>query len=138
MCVCMNIYVYICICYSLVAQRVKRLPAMQETEVPSMGWEDPLEKEMATHSSTLAWKFPWTEKPGGYSPWGRKELDTTERLHLLREQERESLYNQISSKNPQKIEKRSEKTVSQRRHTEMVNRHTKVCSTLLIYCCCYC
>jgi len=43
---------------------------------------------MATHSSILAWKIPWTEKPGGYSPWGRKELDTTERLHLLRERER--------------------------------------------------
>ena len=49
---------------SLVAQRVKRLPAMQETWVRSRGQEDPLEKEMATHSSTLAWKIPWTEKPG--------------------------------------------------------------------------
>ena len=49
---------------SLVAQRVKRLPAMQETWVRSLGQEDPLEKEMATHSSTLAWKIPRTEKPG--------------------------------------------------------------------------
>ena len=49
---------------SLVAQRVKRLPAMQETWVWSMGQEDPLEKEMAPHSSTLAWKIPWTEEPG--------------------------------------------------------------------------
>ena len=49
---------------SLVAQRVKRLPAMRETWVQSLGWEDPLQKEMATHSSTLAWKIPWTEKPG--------------------------------------------------------------------------
>ena len=49
---------------SLVAQRVKRLPTMQETRVRSLGWEDPLEKEMATHSSTLAWKIPLTEKPG--------------------------------------------------------------------------
>ena len=48
----------------LVAQRVKRLPAMQETWVRFLGQEDPLEKEMATHSSTLAWKIPWTEKPG--------------------------------------------------------------------------
>ena len=47
---------------SLVAQRVKRLPAMQETQVRSLGREDPLEKEMATHSSTLAWKIPWAEK----------------------------------------------------------------------------
>ena len=68
---------------SLVAQMVKRLPIMRETQVPSLGWEDPLEKEMATHSSTLAWKIPWTEEHVGYSPWGRKELDTTERLHFV-------------------------------------------------------
>ena len=48
---------------SLVAQRVKRLPIMQETGVQSPGREDPQEEEMATHSSTLAWKIPWTEKP---------------------------------------------------------------------------
>ena len=47
---------------SLVAQMVKSLPTMQETQVQSLGWEDPLEKEMATHSSTLAWKIPWTEE----------------------------------------------------------------------------
>ena len=45
------------------AQTVKRLPAMQETWVQSLGWEDPLEKEKATHSSTLAWKIPWMEEP---------------------------------------------------------------------------
>ena len=50
---------------SLVSQRSKYLPAMQETWVPSLGWEDPLEKEMATHSSILACKIPWTEEPGG-------------------------------------------------------------------------
>ena len=49
---------------SLVAQTVKHLPTMQETQVWSLGWEDPLEKETATHSSTLAWKIPWTEDPG--------------------------------------------------------------------------
>ena len=49
---------------SLVAQTVKRLSTMQETQVRSLGWEDPLEKEMAIHSSTVAWKIPWTEKPG--------------------------------------------------------------------------
>ena len=48
---------------SLVAQTVKRLPTMQETQVQSLGQEDPLEKEMATHSSILAWKIPWTEEP---------------------------------------------------------------------------
>ena len=57
---------------SLVAQTVKRLSAMQETRIQLLGWEDPLEKAMATHSSTLAWKIPWTEEPGSYSPWGRR------------------------------------------------------------------
>ena len=50
---------------SLVAQMVKNLTAVQETWVRSLGWEDPLEKEMATHSSILAWRIPWTEEPGG-------------------------------------------------------------------------
>ena len=74
---------------SLVAQMVKNLVAMQETWVRSLGWEDPLEKRMATHSSILAWRAPWTEEPGklqsmpGYSPWGHKELDTTEQLSLM-------------------------------------------------------
>ena len=49
---------------SLVAQTVKRLPVMWETQVRSLGWEDPLEKEMATHSSILAWRIPWIEEPG--------------------------------------------------------------------------
>ena len=49
---------------SLVAQMVKRLSTMQETGVRSLGWEDPLEKEMAIHSRTIAWKIPWTEEPG--------------------------------------------------------------------------
>ena len=49
---------------SLVAQTVKSLPAMQETWLRSLGWEDPLEKEIATHSSIIAWKIPWTEEPG--------------------------------------------------------------------------
>ena len=63
---------------SPVAQRVKTLLAMQETWVRFLGWEDPLEKEMATHPSILAWKILWTEEPGGYSSWGCKESDTTE------------------------------------------------------------
>ena len=50
---------------SLVAQMVKDLPAMWETQVRTLGWEDPLEKGMATHSSILAWGIPWTEEPGG-------------------------------------------------------------------------
>ena len=63
-------------------QRLKRLPAMWETWVQSLGREDPLEKEMATHSSTLAWRIPWTEELGGLQSMGHKELDTTERLHF--------------------------------------------------------
>ena len=53
------------ICTSLVAQRVKRLPTIRETWVQSLGQEDPLEKEMATHFNILAWEIPWTEEPGG-------------------------------------------------------------------------
>ena len=64
----------------LVAQAVKNPPAMRETWVRSLGWKDPLEKGMATHSSTLAWRTPWTEEPGGCSPWGHTESDTAERL----------------------------------------------------------
>ena len=67
---------------TLVAQRLKCLLAMQETLVRSLGWEDPLEKEMATHSSILAWRIPWMEEPGGLQSTGHKELDTTERLHF--------------------------------------------------------
>ena len=59
---------------SLVAQMVKHLPAVRETWVQSLGWEDPLEKEMATHSSTLAWKIPWTEEPGGLQSMGSQRV----------------------------------------------------------------
>ena len=59
---------------SLVAQMVKRLPAVWETQVRSLGWEDPLEKEMATHSSTLAWKSPWTEEPGRLQSMGLQRV----------------------------------------------------------------
>ena len=54
---------------------VKRLPAMQETQVRSLGWEDPLEKEMATHASTLAWKIPWTEEPGRLQSMGSQRVE---------------------------------------------------------------
>ena len=68
---------------SLVAQTVKRLPTMRDTWVQSLGQEDLLEKEMATHSSTLAWKIPWTKELGaGYCLWGRKESGRTEQLHF--------------------------------------------------------
>ena len=54
------------------AQTVKNLSVMQETQIRSLGQEDPLEKGMATHSNTLAWEIPWTEEPVGYSPWDRR------------------------------------------------------------------
>ena len=62
---------------SLVIQTVKSPPAMQETRVRSLGWEDPLEEEMATYSSILAWRIPWTEEPGGIQSTGSQELDMT-------------------------------------------------------------
>ena len=65
-----------------VAQRLKRLPTMKESWVQSLGREDPLEKEMATHSSILAWRIPWMGELGGLQSTGRKESDTTERLHF--------------------------------------------------------
>ena len=70
------------------AQMVKNLPAMWETWVRSLGGEDPLVKEMATHSYILAWRIPWIEEPGGlYSLWDRQESDTTERLTLQHSQD---------------------------------------------------
>ena len=71
--------VFTCKRASLVVQRLKRLPAMW---VRSLGQEDPLEKEMATHSSILVWIIPWTEELGGLKSTGHKESDTTEQLHL--------------------------------------------------------
>ena len=59
---------------SLVAQSLKNLPAVQETWVQSLGWEDPLGKEMATHSSILAWKISWTEEPGGLQSMGSQRV----------------------------------------------------------------
>ena len=59
---------------SLVAQLVKNQPAMWETWVQSLGWEDPLEEEMATHSNILAWKIPWTEEPGGLQSQGSQRV----------------------------------------------------------------
>ena len=67
---------------SLVARMVKNPPAVQETWVRSLVWEDPLEKGMATHSSILAWRIPWTEEPGGLQSMGSQESGTTEQLTL--------------------------------------------------------
>ena len=73
MCVC--VCVCVCVCSdSLVAQTVKRLPTMWETWVRSLDWEDPLEKEMAPHSSTLAWNIPWMEEPSGLQSMGSQRV----------------------------------------------------------------
>ena len=61
---------------SLVVQTIKRLPTMRETQVQSLGWEDLLEKETATHSSIPAWEIPWTEKPGGLQSTGSQKGQT--------------------------------------------------------------
>ena len=58
----------------MVAQKVKNLPAMQETGVRSLGWEDPLEKGLSIHSSILVWKIPWTEEPGGLQSMGSQRV----------------------------------------------------------------
>ena len=71
---------------SLIAQSVKNLPAMQESSVRFLSQEDPLEKEMATHSSILAQRIPWTDEPGRLQSMGSQESDTTE--PLKREKER--------------------------------------------------
>ena len=65
---------------SLVAQMVKSLPAVWETQVRSLGQEDPLEEEMATHSSILAWEIPWMEEPGRLQSLGLRRVNMTERL----------------------------------------------------------
>ena len=72
--VCISIYTYIYMAKLPGAQRLKRLPGMWETQVPSLGWEDPLEKEMATHSSTLAWRIPWREEPGRLQSMGSQRV----------------------------------------------------------------
>ena len=69
---------------SLVAQMIKNPPERQETQIQSLGWENPLEKRKATHSSILAWEILWTETGRLYSPWHCKESNTTKRLaHIL-------------------------------------------------------
>ena len=72
------------------AQTVKNLPAMWETWVRSLGREDPLDKGMATHSSILAWRIPWTEEPGGLQSMGPQESDTL--THLLKDRRQEGLH----------------------------------------------
>ena len=67
-------YTFVYIQASLGAQMVKNLPVMQETQVRSLGWDDPLEKRMATHSRILAWRIPWTEEPDGLQSTGSQKV----------------------------------------------------------------
>ena len=70
-----KLFLYICIFGdSLVAQTVNNLPAIQETQLQFLGWEDPLEKGMATYSSIFAWRIPWTEEPGGLQSTGSQRV----------------------------------------------------------------
>ena len=82
---------------SVVAQTVNRLSTMQETQVRSLGWEDPLEKEMAVHSSTIAWKIPWTEEPGrlqsmGSQRVGHDRATSCSRSAKAQQQQKESFF----------------------------------------------
>ena len=70
----LKIVFFNCLETSLVTEMVKNLPAVQETWVRSLGWEDPLEKEMATHSGSLAWRIPWAEEPGGLQSMGLQRV----------------------------------------------------------------
>ena len=98
-CLCFRVYLFLCVQApivgqvqylsglffleaSLMAQTVKHLPAMWETWVPSLDQEDTLDKEMATHSSIVAWKSPWRWSLVCYSPWGSKQSATTEQLYF--------------------------------------------------------
>ena len=87
---------------SLVAQMVKHLPTMQETWVQSLGWEDPLEKGMATYSSILAWKIPWMEEPGRLQSMGSQRVRhdwVTSLTHLnTKEKEREASFGRLPGK----------------------------------------
>ena len=83
---------------SLIAQSVKNLPAKQESSHGFLSQEDPLEKEMATHSSILAWRITWTEEPGGLQSMGSQESDTTEQLERERERENTMGRLEISSR----------------------------------------
>ena len=73
---------------------VKRLPTMWETWVRSLGWKDPLEKEMATHSSTLAWRIPWMEEPGGLQSTGLQRVrhDSLDALSTAYEEQRQRIW----------------------------------------------
>ena len=76
-----------------VAQMVKSPPAVRETQVQSLGQDNPLEKEIATHPSILAWKIPWMEEPGRLQSMGSQRVDITERLHFL------SFFHKIPNRN---------------------------------------
>ena len=68
------LFINVLLKWFVIARIVKNLPAIQETQARSLGWEDPLEKRMATHSSILAWRIAWTEEPGGLQPMGSQRV----------------------------------------------------------------
>ena len=89
-CVCVCVCMYVYVWASLVAKRLKCLPTMRETWIRSLGWEDPLEKEMATHSNILAWRIPWIEKPGGLHSMGSQRVGhdwATSLSHIYKKQD---------------------------------------------------
>ena len=95
---------------SLGFQTVKNVPATWGTWVQSLGQENPLEEGMATHSRIPAWRIPWTEEPGGYSPWGHKESDTTECLRAAQHRRRVWLSRKWRTKEPLDESKREWKS----------------------------
>ena len=88
---------------SLVSQMVKHLSTMRETRARFLGWEDPLEKEMAIHSRNIAWKIPWTEEPGRLQSMESQESDMTERLSLFNLKETFRPESSERSRNPHKL-----------------------------------
>ena len=77
----MGFYLFLVLLYSSNGQMVKNLPAMQETRIRSLGWENPLEQEMAIHSSILAWRIAWTQKPGGLQSMGSQSRPRLSNSH---------------------------------------------------------
>ena len=102
------------------AQTVKHLPAMQETQVRFLGQEDPLEKEMAIHSSTLAWKIPWTEEPDRLQSMGRKESDITEQLHFHFHSGHRTGKGQFSFQSPRKAMPKNIQTTAELHSSHML------------------
>ena len=90
---------------SLIAQLIKNLPAMEETWTRLLAQEDPLEMEMATHLSILAWRFPGTEEPGRLQSTGLQELDIAEQLNPITKQEEKRVTSSVGTRLPSRMER---------------------------------